>query len=149
MLRLHSMSLASCSAYDLAQVYKRQTAWQPPMSDLGHRDASDPANLLFPASGSWSKVLSLKHLLMHREARVEQVAVHPLVFLDSRLCLSHRDTRCNAGSGQCVAARSFSQMNGDDWNAGDFSRSLFWKGEIPSGLFLRLVQCSQLVQRGA
>jgi len=71
------------------------------MSNLSHRDASELANLLFPVSGSWSKLLSLEYLLMHREARVEQVAVRPLVFLDLRLCLRHRDTRCNVGSGRC------------------------------------------------
>jgi hypothetical protein len=66
------------------QCTSNRRAWQPPISNLSHRDASDRASLPFPVSESWSKLLSFEHL-MYSDARVERVAVCPLVFLDLRL----------------------------------------------------------------
>lgn len=46
-----------------APVYEQQTAWQPPVSNPRHRDASDRASMPFPGSESWSKLLSFEHLM--------------------------------------------------------------------------------------
>ena len=100
-LRLCSMSSALCRRADgQTPVYEQQTAWQPPISNLSQCDASDRASLPFPVSESWSKLLSFEHL-MYSDARVERVAVCPLVFFfDLQLCVRHCD-RCDICSGQC------------------------------------------------
>jgi hypothetical protein len=52
-----------CRANGQAPVYEQQTAWQPPISNLSHRDASDRPSLPFPVSESWSELLSFEHLM--------------------------------------------------------------------------------------
>ena len=96
-----SSALCYCRADGQAPVYEQQTAWQPPISNLSRRDASGRGSLPFPVSELWSKLLSFEHL-MYSHARVERVAVCPLVFFfDLRLCMRHRDTMCDICSGQC------------------------------------------------
>jgi hypothetical protein len=63
----------------------QQTAWQPPISNLSHRDASDnQTSLPFPASESWSKLLSFEHS-MYSLGRVAACSL--AFFLDLRLWL--------------------------------------------------------------
>src|ERR1700730_10594301 len=51
-----------------APVYEQQTAWQPPISNLRHRDASDRVSLPFPVCESWSKLLSFRTFNVFRRA---------------------------------------------------------------------------------
>ena len=61
-----------------APVREQQTAWQPTISNLSHRDASDRASLPFPVSEVMVKIAQFR--TFNADARVERVAVCLLVF---------------------------------------------------------------------